>query len=103
MVRSEVFSLVNGLDETLFAVAYNDVDFCLKVKDSGFKNLYVPNAVLYHYESKSRGYEDSPEKMVRFNKEQANLGKTWGNYLKEDFAYNPNLTKDREDFSLRVC
>ena len=103
MVRAEVFHQVNGLDETLFSVAYNDVDFCLKVKDIGLKNIYVPQAVLYHYESKSRGYEDSPEKLIRFKREQVSLAKTWGHLLKEDFCYNPNLTKDREDFSLRVC
>jgi len=103
MVRSEVFRQVNGLDETLFAVAYNDVDFCLKAREIGLKNIYVPSAVLYHYESKSRGYEDSPEKKARFAKEQSNLAKAWKHTLREDFSYNPNLTKDREDFSLRVC
>ncbi|MEX1188179.1 MAG: glycosyltransferase family 2 protein [Bacteroidia bacterium] len=102
LVRSEVFRAVNGLDETLFAIAYNDVDFCLKVKSLGLKNIYCPNAVLYHHESKSRGYEDTPEKLLRFQREQTNLVHTWGDLLKEDSCYNPNLTKDKEDFSIRI-
>jgi len=103
VLRAEVFAEVNGLEETLFAVAYNDVDLCLKVKTAGYVNLYAHNATLYHYESKTRGYEDSPEKLARFKKEQINLSKTWGHLLHQDFCYSPNLTKDREDFSLRVC
>jgi glycosyltransferase involved in cell wall biosynthesis len=102
VVRSEVYKEVGGLDETLFAVAYNDVDFCLKVKSLGLRNIYVPSAVLYHHESKSRGYEDTPEKKIRFAREQTNLLKTWGSFLKQDPFYSPNLTKDREDFSIRV-
>lgn len=102
MVRSELFRQVDGFDEMLFAVAYNDVDLCLKVRQLGFSNLYVPAAVLYHHESKSRGYEDTPEKQLRLRREQANLRLKWGSGLDQDFCYNPNLTKDREDFSLRL-
>lgn len=102
MVRSEVYRCLNGLDEVLFPIAYNDVDFCLKAKDIGLRNIYAASASLYHYESKSRGYEDTPEKKLRFQKEQTNLLKTWGHMLIDDPFYNPNLTKDREDFSIRV-
>lgn len=102
MVRSDVYRAVNGLDEVLFPIAYNDVDFCLKVREIGLHIIYAASALLYHYESKSRGYEDTPEKKLRFQKEQTNLYRTWGHMLLEDPFYNPNLTKDREDFSIRV-
>lgn len=103
MVKSEIYSAVNGLDEMLFPIAFNDVDFCLKVRKLGLRNIYVPSSSLYHYESKSRGYEDTPEKKKRFQKELASLHKSWGHLLREDPFYNPNLTKDREDFSYRVA
>jgi O-antigen biosynthesis protein len=103
MIRSHLFKEINGLDEFLFPVAYNDLDLCLKLGAIGLRNLYVPAAVLYHHESKSRGFEDTPLKIQRFTREKANLKAAWGQLLDEDFCYNPNLTKDREDFSLRLC
>jgi glycosyltransferase involved in cell wall biosynthesis len=102
MVRRTVYEQVNGLDEERFVVAYNDVDFCLKVDALGLRNLYTPFAQLYHYESKSRGYEDTPEKLERFNREKGLLLDEWGHRLSRDPYYNDNLTRDREDFSIRV-
>ncbi|MCR4693913.1 MAG: glycosyltransferase family 2 protein [Pseudobutyrivibrio sp.] len=92
MVRRDVFEEVGGLTEDL-AVAFNDVDFCMKVRDKGYLVVYNPHAELYHYESKSRGYEDTGEKVARFNSEVEKLEKLWPDILdKGDPYYNPNLS-----------
>ncbi|BCJ87788.1 glycosyltransferase [Effusibacillus dendaii] len=101
MVRKEVFEQIGGLDEEL-AVAFNDVDFCLKLSEKGLYNVWLPHVRLYHYESKSRGHEDTPEKQLRFRKEIDLMKERWGDLLLNDPFYNPNLTLDREDFSLGV-
>lgn len=101
MCRREVFAEIGGFDETL-AVAYNDIDLCLKINNLGYKNVYLPHVVLYHYESKSRGYEDTPEKMARLRKEAEYLLSKWQKVIDNDPCYNPNLTRDREDYSLNV-
>lgn len=99
VVRKEVFDAVGGFDEQNLTVAFNDVDLCLRIREAGFYNVWTPYAEMYHYESASRGYEDTPEKQARFNKEVAYMKKRWGEDLLLDPAYNPNLTLDREDFS----
>jgi len=101
MVRKDVFERVGGLDETL-AVAFNDVDFCLKLTQQGFYNVWLPHVRLYHYESKSRGHEDTPEKQERFLKEINIMKERWGNLLANDPFYNRNLSNDREDFSIGI-
>ncbi|SAI05657.1 glycosyltransferase [Bordetella ansorpii] len=98
LVRKSVFMEVGGLEESL-RVAFNDVDFCLKVRKAGYRNLWTPYAELYHYESKSRGHEDTPEKMARFVSEIAFMQQRWGDELKNDPCYSRNLTLAREDFS----
>jgi GT2 family glycosyltransferase len=100
VVRREVYEQVKGLDEVNLRVAFNDVDFCLKVREAGYRNLWTPHAELYHYESISRGTEDTPEKLARFQSEVSFMQQKWGNTLMRDPYYNPNLTRDREDFSL---
>lgn len=100
LVRREVYLRVGGLDETGLAVAFNDVDFCLKVRALGLRNLYTPHAELLHHESASRGAEDSPEKVRRFQLEIETMRSRWGESLLRDPAYNPNLTLDSEDFGL---
>ena len=101
MVDRKAFHAVDGLSEKL-AVAFNDIDFCLKVREKGYLVVYNPYAELYHYESKSRGYEDTPEKVARFNKEIDTFAKTWPEILeKGDPYYSPNLTLVSQDFSLR--
>lgn len=100
VIRREVYLQVGGFDEENFRVALNDVDFCLKVRAAGYRNLYTPFAELYHYESASRGYEDTPEKRERFLREAERLRQKWGDLLFNDPAYNPNLTLDRPDFGL---
>ncbi len=100
MVKHELYKEVGGLTEE-FAVAFNDIDFCLKVRELGKLVVYNPYAELHHYESKSRGYEDTPEKIRRFQSEIEKFQKRWAEILKKgDPCYNPNLTLDRSDFSL---
>ena len=101
VVRKSVFEEVGGLDEKNLTIAFNDVDLCLKVREAGYRNLWTPYAELYHHESVSRGHEDSPEKIARFQSEIAFMKEKWGNKLSVDPFYNENLTRDREDFSLR--
>lgn len=99
MVRKDVFEEVEGLTTEL-AVAFNDIDFCMKIRKAGYLIVYNPYAELYHYESKSRGLEDTPEKIERFNKEIATFARRWPEILKNgDPFYNCNLTLDSQDFS----
>ena len=81
-------------------MAFNDVDFCLKVRSAGYRNVWTPYAELYHHESVSRGLEDTPEKKARFEKEVLFMKSKWGETLLRDPYYNPNLTLEHEDFSL---
>lgn len=100
MVKRSVFEEIGGFDEG-YAVAFNDVDLCLKIRKAGYLIVYNPYAQLMHYESKSRGYEDNEQKVQRFNSEVMLFINRWGDFLKEgDPYYNPNLTLDRNDFSL---
>lgn len=98
LVKREIYEQVGGLDEAL-AVAFNDVDFCLKVRESGFRNVWTPYAEMTHHESVSRGHEDTPEKQRRFRQEIYKILERWGNALASDPAYSPNLTLIYEDFS----
>ena len=101
MVDKKVFEEVGGLSTEL-AVAFNDIDFCLKVGASGYRVVYNPYVELYHYESKSRGLEDTPEKVARFNREIETLRSRWPEvFSKSDPYYNPNLTLKSQDFSLK--
>jgi glycosyltransferase involved in cell wall biosynthesis len=102
LVRKDVFEQVNGLNEQDLSVAFNDVDFCLKVQAAGFRNLWTPYAELYHYESISRGAEDNPEKVARFNTEIDYMKTTWNTDSKTDPCYSPNLTLAKEDFSIGI-
>lgn len=100
MVKRSAFDEVEGLTETL-AVAFNDVDFCLKVREKGYLVCYNPYVVAYHYESKSRGAEDSEEKKKRFHGEIDYMREHWNKILKEgDPYYNINLSRVKNDYSL---
>jgi O-antigen biosynthesis protein len=102
MCRRDVFEQVGGFTESL-AVAYNDIDFCLKLRNIGLYNVYVPHAVLYHYESKSRGLDEAdPVKRDRMLKERAYLHQTWATWIEADPGYNPHLTRKKEDYSLHL-
>ncbi len=100
LVRRSIYQEVEGLDQENLEVAFNDVDFCLKVRAKGYRNLWTPFAELYHYESISRGYENTPEKIKRFERETDFMKNKWSVELRKDPYYNPNLTMIREDFSL---
>ena len=101
ITKKSVFEEVGGFSEEL-AVAFNDIDFCMKVRYKNYLVVYNPYALFYHYESKSRGLEDSPEKIERFNKETAIFMKRWPDILANgDPYYNPNLTLRKSNFALR--
>lgn len=100
VVRKSVYLEAGGLDDSHLAIAFNDVDFCLKVRALGYRNLYTPFAELLHHESASRGAEDTPEKVKRFQSEITHIKTRWGNTLLHDPAYNPNLSLDSEDWAL---
>jgi len=101
MIRREVWEQVGGLDEQL-SVAFNDVDFCLRVRAAGYLNVYVPHAELYHYESKSRGFDDTPAKIARGIKEQQFMQKRWNVSSVDDPFYSPHLSLTSEDYSIRL-
>ena len=95
------FRAVGGFDES-FRVAFNDIDLCMKIRDIGRKIVFTPYAELYHYESKSRGLEDTPEKQYRFEKEITRFREKWEDQLKKgDPYYSPNLSVTEGDCSLR--
>ncbi len=101
MMRKEVFEAVGGFDENI-AIAFNDVDLCIRIRNAGFWIVYTPYSRLYHHESVSRGYEDTPEKQGRFRQEVENIRKKWGAVIDNgDPFYNPNLTLEREDHSIK--
>jgi len=102
LVKKELYEEVGGLNETDLKVAFNDVDFCLKLLEKGYRNLWTPYAEAYHHESISRGAEDDPEKVKRFNQEVEYMKKKWGNILKYDNCYNSNLTKKYENFRISI-
>ncbi|MGH8212483.1 MAG: glycosyltransferase family 2 protein [Rhodanobacteraceae bacterium] len=99
LVRREVFEEVGGLDEQL-PVAFNDIDFCLRIRGRGYRNVWTPFAELYHHESASRGKEDTIEKLARFASEVEFMRQRWGDALREDPAYNPNLSLQSQNFEL---
>jgi len=99
VVRKDIYLEVGGLEEEHLPVAFNDVDFCLRVREAGYLNVFTPFAELYHHESVSRGDDNTPEKMERFNREVAYMRARWGRLLDADPYYSPNLTLHREDFS----
>ena len=101
MSKRSVFDAAGGFSEDL-AIAFNDIDYCMKVRSLGKLVVYAPYALLYHYESKSRGLEDTPEKVARFNREIEIFRHKWPEILNHgDPYYNPNLTLRKSNFSLR--
>ncbi len=100
LIKKSVFDEVGGLEEK-FAVAFNDMDLCMKIRSAGYLIVFTPFAECFHYESKSRGLEDTPEKRVRYNKEVSLFQERWSKELKAgDPYYNPNLTLASEDFAI---
>ncbi len=102
MVKKTLFDEVGGLDEG-FAISLNDVDFCLKLREKGYLNVFTPFAECFHYESISRGLDDQGEKAERYNRESEQFRAKWKDVLEAgDPYYNKNFSLDRSDFSLKV-
>ena len=105
-IRREIYNKVGGLNQQDLTIAFNDVDFCMRVHARGYRNIFTPYAELFHHESISRGAEDSPEKQKRFKKEINFMLNQYdvqsSKELPSDLFYNPNLTKVKEDFSINT-
>jgi len=99
-VRAAVFKEVGGFDARHLAVAFNDVDLCLRLRAAGYRNVWTPHARLIHHESKSRGPEDTPEKRARFEAETRVMQARWEPQLRADPYYNPNLSRASAHFRL---
>ncbi len=101
--KRSIYEEVGYMDEENFAVSYNDVDFCLKIRSQGYLVVYNPYIEFIHYESKTRGYENTPEKKKRFEKESNNFKNKWQKILQaQDSYYNVNFSKDRADCSIKA-
>ncbi|ACE85354.1 glycosyltransferase family 2 protein [Cellvibrio japonicus] len=100
VIRKAIYQEVDGLDEQNLAVAFNDVDFCIRVTNKGYRNIWTPYALLYHHESATRGADIAPEKRERFVREVEYMMSTWKKELANDPFYNPNLNLNFPDFSL---
>jgi glycosyltransferase involved in cell wall biosynthesis len=100
VVRKALYEQVGGLDETHLQIAFNDVDFCLRLREAGYRNVWTPYAELFHHESVTRGHDVAPAHRERFERESAYMRERWGALLQNDPAHNPNLANDVEDFSL---
>lgn len=101
MVKRSTYLELGGMDEKL-AVAYNDIDFCLRLRAQNQSIVFTPFAQLYHFESRSRGYEVSEAQKERLKQEEQTMRKKWGSILDEDPFYNPNLSRSKPDFSLNL-
>ena len=101
-IRKSVYLKIGGLDEKNLAVAFNDVDFCLRVMEAGYRNVYTPFAELYHHESVSRGPDTDPRKARRFEREALYMKDRWGAAIDDDVCYNPNLSL-RQGFRLDLA
>lgn len=99
VVRKSVFDQVDGLDESL-AIAFNDVDFCLRIREAGYRNVWTPYAEMYHHESASRGTEDTPAKKARFEQECALIRTRWAEITAYDPTYSPNLALGTHHFEM---
>ncbi len=102
LVRKDLYEKVGGLDEKNLPIAFNDVDFCLKIQSLGYRNLWTPYALLFHHESISRGEEDTPAKKTRFMNEALYMLDRWSHILNQDPFYSPNLSLTHEDFSIKI-
>jgi O-antigen biosynthesis protein len=100
VIRKLVYLEVGGLNERDLAIALNDIDFCLRVREAGYRNVWTPCAELYQHGSTTQGSDDDPQRRARFSMEVSYMQGRWGDLLSRDPAYSPNLTLDFEDFSL---
>jgi len=100
LTRQSIWREVGGMNERDLAVAFNDVDYCLRLRERGYRIVMNPRARLYHHESVTRGSDFAPEKRERFQRESDYMHQRWGALLQNDPYYNPNLTLEKEDYSL---
>ena len=101
MVRRKVFEEAGGFEEAI-KVAFNDIDFCMKIRELGYRNVFLADVLLYHYESLSRGLEDSPEKIARFNAEVSYMKEKWGDKLIQDPCYNCNFDLNTDKLQIKT-
>jgi glycosyltransferase involved in cell wall biosynthesis len=99
LIKKEIFLKLKGFDPDNLKVAFNDVDICIKAIDKGYRNIFTPFALLYHYESKSRGYDVASDQKKRAQNELLYVSKKWNKYIFSDKCYSPNLTLNCENFS----
>ncbi|HEY9566452.1 MAG TPA: glycosyltransferase family 2 protein, partial [Thalassobaculum sp.] len=102
VTRREIYEQLGGLDEDNLGVAFNDVDYCLRVWESGHSVVWTPFAELYHHESASRGSDEDPTRRARFRKEVQHMRERWQAPIAADPYYNPNLSLAHDDFRLAV-
>ncbi|WP_423370302.1 glycosyltransferase family 2 protein [Burkholderia sp. LMG 32019] len=95
VVRKSLYVEIGGLNEASLPVAFNDIDFCLRIKSAGYRIIWTPFAELYHHESATRGEDDTPEKKRRSDGEVAYMRQHWADFMADDPAYSRNLTLDR--------
>ncbi|HEY4732566.1 MAG TPA: glycosyltransferase, partial [Gammaproteobacteria bacterium] len=100
LTKKSIYKSVGGLDQVNLKIAFNDVDYCLKVMDLGYKIIWTPYAELYHLESASRGFDLNDTNIERWQSEYDYMKNKWNFKLQDDPAYNPNLTIGTEDFTL---
>ena len=98
LVSKACFEAVGPFDEEVFAIAYNDVDFCLRAVEKGFRVVFTPFATLIHHESASRGSDETAENIARFNRDKASLRERHHTDQFEDRAFNPWFSKHHRDF-----
>jgi GT2 family glycosyltransferase len=99
VIQKSHYLQVGGLDEVHLKESFNDIDFCLRLREAGLRNVWTPYAELFHYESATRAKDVSPQKQAQFQEEAAYMHKRWGDLIQNDPAYSPNLMLAREDFS----
>ncbi|RZI66852.1 MAG: glycosyltransferase family 2 protein, partial [Variovorax sp.] len=100
VVRKALYEQVGGLDEVNLKIAYNDIDFCLRLREAGYRAVWTPWAELFHHESATRGSDVTPAQRARFDQEHAYMRQRWSDLIANDPAYNPNLTIHAENFGL---
>jgi GT2 family glycosyltransferase len=100
VIPAHVYAEIGGFDERNLAVAFNDVDLCLRIGERGYRIVWTPHAELYHHESASRGPDTDPDKRGRFVAEVAYMQRRWGAVLQHDPCYNPNFWLDDHDWGL---
>lgn len=99
VVKREVYLQLGGFDENL-TVTFNDIDFCLRLREAGYRIVWTPHAELIHHEFASRGFDDSTPKQIRFLAEADSMNSKWGDILQRDPFYNPNLSLGEDPFTL---